>query len=329
MGSWNVHCQISKISISCIDEVVLILLKPNTYIDKDNYHFMCPPIYGTYDDYGRIEDIIENPATKILEEYYGEPIEIICDAITRESYCPDDVDYTSKILREEISSIKYMWVLRNIWDEFTKLHEDSCLYQSYEMGNTNLLKFLGLEFVKNDESLERFNRVWKFGNNIFYSDGRWLQTSDGYSCFYITDLEKFGINVDGLKGKSELNFVKTLFTKKLEPMFFNFRSESIEQNSFINNAKHSRAYEFFTPFMEDYRPTELMGIFHNHVLKNSDIDDEIIKLYIFRENCFNCSISIEPMKQTFTQFGEYKIHKHFVEIFSKELDNKIKLFENE
>lgn len=257
MGSWNVQCQISKISISYGDDVVLIPLKQNTYIDTNKYYFMCPPIFGTYNDYGGIENIMEDSSTKILEEYYGESIDVICEAITREKYNPNETEYTSKILRKEISSIKYMWVLRNIWDEFSKLHKNSWSYDDYDMGNPNLLKFLGMEFIGKDESLTRFNKIWKFGDNIFYSDDKWLETSDEKYCYYITDLEKFGINVDSLKNKQDLNFIKTIFRDKLQPKFFDNYSKLFDDNieepndniKFIENAKHSLSYQFFVPFM--------------------------------------------------------------------------------
>lgn len=66
-----------------------------------------------------------------------------------------------------------------------------------------------------------------------------------------------------------------------------------------------------------------MAIFHNYVLNNDDLDEIIVALYNLRENCFNCNVSIEPMQETFSQCGEYQIHRYFTQIILNELDRKI------
>lgn len=67
MGSFNVACSVSHISIDCYDPVVFIPLVPAPYRDKigDGTHMMISsecfyepaslPIFGTYADYGSIE----------------------------------------------------------------------------------------------------------------------------------------------------------------------------------------------------------------------------------------------------------------------------------
>jgi len=99
MGSFNVACSASNISISCGDDTVLIPLKAQySYSERnqnariaDTHMYIYPddvyapallPIRGTYDDYGRIENIIETENTKQLEKYFKTDILSIISLIT-------------------------------------------------------------------------------------------------------------------------------------------------------------------------------------------------------------------------------------------------------
>lgn len=59
MGSWSVYCGISNIAITAGKECVLLPIKPN----KGEYLPYLPatlPIFGKYDDYGGLENIVED-----------------------------------------------------------------------------------------------------------------------------------------------------------------------------------------------------------------------------------------------------------------------------
>ncbi|KKN06306.1 hypothetical protein LCGC14_1078610 [marine sediment metagenome] len=87
MGSFNVACSISNVSIGAGDPVAYIPLEKARY----RYHigdgndmliythcFYAPvtlPIFGEYDDYGRVENIEKNRNTEIIEEFFGIPID--------------------------------------------------------------------------------------------------------------------------------------------------------------------------------------------------------------------------------------------------------------
>ena len=100
MGSFNVACSISNISINCGTKVAFIPLLPNEMNErigrkynkfnlKPGYVFLEPsancvsndgafqfykpfslPIYAEYNDYGGIENIEENITTKAIKEYF-------------------------------------------------------------------------------------------------------------------------------------------------------------------------------------------------------------------------------------------------------------------
>ena len=111
MGSFNVACSISNISINCGTKVAFIPLLPNEMNErigrkynkfnlKPGYVFLEPsancvsndgafqfykpfslPIYAEYNDYGGIENIEENITTKAIKEYFGISIENFVDCI--------------------------------------------------------------------------------------------------------------------------------------------------------------------------------------------------------------------------------------------------------
>jgi len=92
MGSFNVACSISNISICCGDPVAFIPLEVAKYPYKigDGNHmfiysncFYAPatmPIFGMYDDYGGVENIIRDKNLEIIEKFFGHAIECIRDA---------------------------------------------------------------------------------------------------------------------------------------------------------------------------------------------------------------------------------------------------------
>lgn len=96
MGSFNVVCSISSISIDCGDDVVYIPLEVSKYpykIGDGNstliylYCFYSPvtlPVFGSYDDYGRIGDIKRDANIEVTEAHFDEKIEDVCGMYDRE-----------------------------------------------------------------------------------------------------------------------------------------------------------------------------------------------------------------------------------------------------
>ena len=94
MGSFNVSCAVSHITIHNGDRAFLFPLLPNInkyeiqeghpddgtlivnsasqYLHPDEYYIpFCFPVEGKYDDYGSLEDIVENENTKAIEFLLG------------------------------------------------------------------------------------------------------------------------------------------------------------------------------------------------------------------------------------------------------------------
>lgn len=92
MGSYNVSCSFSRISIKSGDPVVYIPLEKyrysegfdgssnNLYYPWDFYSPVTLPIFGKYDDYGAIEDIERSKNVTIIENHFGDIKNIVeCD----------------------------------------------------------------------------------------------------------------------------------------------------------------------------------------------------------------------------------------------------------
>ena len=87
MGCFNVACSVSSINIGYNDNVAYIPLEVAKFpykIGDGNNNLLHPwcfyvpvtlPIFGSYDDYGRIEDIIKDTNVKIIEKHFNCSIE--------------------------------------------------------------------------------------------------------------------------------------------------------------------------------------------------------------------------------------------------------------
>ena len=87
MGSFGEKGFASGMPIVYGDKTVLIFYKNgyerkknggNVYI-VDKYKPVFLPIFGEYDDYGRIDDIVEDVNVKFIEKFFGESIESIIE----------------------------------------------------------------------------------------------------------------------------------------------------------------------------------------------------------------------------------------------------------
>jgi hypothetical protein len=80
MGSWNETCAISNLPILAGDDVKLLLLKRSPYADDmgryngvanatEQFIPILSPISGKYNDYGNIEDIVEDSSYELLNNF--------------------------------------------------------------------------------------------------------------------------------------------------------------------------------------------------------------------------------------------------------------------
>lgn len=89
MGSFNTSCGLSNLTIEYGDKLGVMFLAPaptadrhgiralqgtsmNTYV-HDNYHPVLPPIFGEYDDYGGIENVVDTPTARLFAQRFDRP----------------------------------------------------------------------------------------------------------------------------------------------------------------------------------------------------------------------------------------------------------------
>lgn len=141
MGSFNAACGISGASISRDERMGMVPIIPqkyNTGLDWafggcDKYIPVSPPIYGLYDDYGKIYDIERSPVVDYLEKVYGMPIELFVK-------CSQEDDPTG-------------WrVVKDFYAEDSVVRTDAYTELNAEI-------FIKLGFTKIEEAL---GEVWEF-----------------------------------------------------------------------------------------------------------------------------------------------------------------------
>ena len=99
MGSFNVYCEITKVTIDYLDDIVLLPLKK-----VNNLYFIEGlPIFGKYDSYGRIYKLTN-------KNYYN----IICKA-----YKTNNIDeYVEKLLNLKYD-LDYCFIHKKVFDDLS------------------------------------------------------------------------------------------------------------------------------------------------------------------------------------------------------------------
>lgn len=135
MGSWSVSCGISNIAITSGNECCIIPLIESHH-EYGGYVPTTLPIFGRYNDYGGMEDIVEDENTKLIENYLGitiaELVEFLVDG--KFTYDRSEVKPIAKKLNangklEEVAKWRFMWVDKQVYEVMTKN------YDKWEVGH--------------------------------------------------------------------------------------------------------------------------------------------------------------------------------------------------
>lgn len=93
VGSFDVGCGLSNLTIHCGDRAGFLILgklpeyksdysSPGKSLILDGgYLPFLPPVFGTYDDYGRLRNIALSITTTVLEKLFDRPIEVVMDCL--------------------------------------------------------------------------------------------------------------------------------------------------------------------------------------------------------------------------------------------------------
>ena len=141
MGSFNIGCIASNISIGAGEDVVVFPMVSSIWDHgNDNYpsysddtlicsnsgphHFFTPflfPFYAKYDDYGSVECVVRDTNTDVIEKYFECDIETFAKAITWKGK-RDTKDYPEKL--EYIRGLNACMVFADVYDAYTNQYEE-------------------------------------------------------------------------------------------------------------------------------------------------------------------------------------------------------------
>jgi hypothetical protein len=188
MGSFNVSCGFSNVSIDWGDRTTLFVMRPkgsfNPYHNTTNivtnhgcHGLMLPlllPIHGTYADYGVIDDIEETVYTKYLEKRMGMSIEEIAESVAR----GEDADNN---LHNILDPCAGMFVLTHFFDNARDIVVNKLKMNVEDEADVSakLLKRLGFkEKGLSEDKKERYNRRFEHpevSKAYVMSDGTWVR----------------------------------------------------------------------------------------------------------------------------------------------------------
>jgi hypothetical protein len=268
MGHYSHNCKLTGLPITGGTPVVLfpMVMSKNLYenendnLRKNGSTYMCSndgnrlkfipcyfPIRGDYDDYGGIENIIEDDGTRILEKYFDLTIQQICNVITSgrkdDGYdsslnCikdPEALDKNGRKLGDdkyddynnpqyldrykELIGVSGMWIHRGVYDKLTEKKEVVDEYGGLDLGTPALLEALGFTEIENGinpkgHDPERYNRQFKKGELIVHSDGTWINIPNE-SIYRISDFveycERMGEPIEDLESHKGKTYIEQLF----------------------------------------------------------------------------------------------------------------------
>ena len=128
MGSFNISCAVSHLSISSGDECVFIPLRPVRWrVDKHRLGgFICSnngscaiyrpatfPIYGKYNDYGQLIDVEENVTTRALKQY-NLPYEPMIEVLNSQRDLYDTYSGTEHWMDKKIAKFQSSYAKTNL-----------------------------------------------------------------------------------------------------------------------------------------------------------------------------------------------------------------------
>ena len=193
MGCWSVSCGISNIAITSGNECCIIPLIESSS-EYGGYVPVSLPIFGRYNDYGGMEDIVEDENTKLIENYVGitisELVEFLVDG--KFTYNRSEVKPIIKKLDangrlDEVEEWRFMWVDKQVYD-FMSISYDKWEKGHHDFGTPEMLALLGFTLVEDAEiknyDTKRFNRKYQRGNLFVYSDGRTMLSEESQYIFY-------------------------------------------------------------------------------------------------------------------------------------------------
>jgi hypothetical protein len=336
MGSWSVSCGISKIAITSGNECCIIPIKQNRGSEMGGYVPTTLPIFGLYNDYGGMEDIVKDENTKLIEEYCGINIEELVEFLVdgEHYYNRKEVKHIKEKLiengkYEELKEWQFMWIDKKVYNLMIKNH-DEWKKGHHDLGTPEMLKLFGFELVEDSEiknyDIKRFNKKYKRNNLFVYSDGKTMLSEKNQYIYYI-DKGCSSSLATYMEIPQELKYLKEKTNAELWILMSS--SEYIEKLIWIFGERY---YDYF----DEFRNTLIQSL----IKEGKEIPDSIkpkpkkINTFYFDSmdtfgdnivGLLNLTINMRCMSSRFEphvlyltpQCEEYEIHQKFLEEFTK------------
>jgi hypothetical protein len=187
MGSWSVYCGISQLVITSGKPCVFLALKKSSLGEYDRLSPATLPIFGEYDDYGGMENIVEDENTRLIEEHFGCTIHEFCYFFTRGCISDGEDDFPKKLKEvEEIKNWEFMFIDRQVYNFMSSYTPYGYYGKGHlDFGEESILKLIGFTYIGINEDNptwdpKRYNQEWEFQGKKFYSDGNSLHCGKEY-----------------------------------------------------------------------------------------------------------------------------------------------------
>ena len=175
MGCWNGTCMVSNLPIISGDKIKLIILSgyPNQKLSGAGYVYItgktepyCLPISGRYNDYGMIEDCVEDFNYQLIEKYFQE---LYSDGLPKDG--AEILKSHSRTKPNKIPTLKDILLL---------------IERDYEIKVKNFGMDVNLSYVMIREDVWNVlvNQVGGINNLIWGDDGKYVKVRDYYENSY-------------------------------------------------------------------------------------------------------------------------------------------------
>lgn len=168
MGCWNATCGLSRLPIFAGESVIGLLIAGVGYTGRggsagafcyptDKYASVSLPLFGSYNDYGSIEDIKETDSSKILAKQFNakELEDFIYNHVEEGSVVIDDENGRGKKIKQPVG----LWMCRkDIIDEY---FADGGIFETYDRKTYKTIKHNLHERLESD-----FVKYWKYIENM-------------------------------------------------------------------------------------------------------------------------------------------------------------------
>lgn len=325
MGCWSVNCGISNIAINYGQECVILPLIENSTA-YGGYVPTTLPIYGVYNDYGSLEQIVDDENTQLLESLLGITISELVTFLVdgKFTYNRSEVEPIIEKLKERgtysnVENWRFMWINKKVY-EFMSVSLDTYSKGNLSFGTPQMLTLLGFSLVEKSDSFtnydpKRFDQKWTKDNFEIYSDGNNLLTLENQYVYSFGKGDHASIETY-FEVPEELHHLKTK-NKSEAWRILNPKEQKKILGYVLGDMGYALDLSETLRLLTGLKPSP--KTINEHYLNNLDTyGDKLAALTNVQGNFNPMSGRFSPHVLYLTpQCGDYKTHQKILEEFSK------------